>query len=101
MADKWELVFTPGTSASTDVVEHELKITAESIGEVTQVVPVGALSNPVVLVENEIVTVLQVDIDNAGNRSEPSDLLTVVVTDDIPPAKPGSLSVASKKEVTE
>lgn len=99
MADKWELVFVPGTSSSTDVVEHELKITADSIGEVTQVVPADSLSNPVILLENEVVTVVQVDIDNAGNRSEPSDTLTIVITDDIPPVKPGSLAVASKKEV--
>lgn len=101
MADKWELVFTPGTTTSADVVQHELTIKAESIGELVQVVTAGELSAPVTLLENEIVTVIQVDIDNAGNRSEPSDMLTVVVTDDIPPVKPGSLAVASKREITD
>lgn len=101
MADKWELVFTPGTTTSADVVQHELTIKAESLGEVVQIVAAGELSAPVTLIENEIVTVIQVDIDNAGNRSEPSDMLTVVVTDDIPPVKPGSLAVASKREIND
>jgi len=40
-----------------------------------------------------------VDIDKAGNRSEPSDPLSFTATDNIPPGKPGELSVTNVEEV--
>lgn len=48
---------------------------------------------------NDQVSVKLTDVDQAGNKSPPSDTLTFTVLDDIPPPKPSKLTILSKRQI--
>ena len=45
------------------------------------------------------VSLVLVDIDTSGNRSDPSDPLAFVASDTVPPPQPGGLSVANVEQI--
>jgi len=90
-----EVAFPVLTDA--DVVSREF---AYKVGEDAEVVTVYDKDVPSVelrLPQNATVALRLVDIDDAGNRSEPSER-TFTAVDTVPPAKPGELNVTVLEE---
>lgn len=88
-------------AVSHDVVARKLTVAREGVSPVEIDLPKDAL-----LVENltgpqdSVVTLSLVDIDDAGNESEPS-VATFTLVDNIPPAKPGEIAIAIVGEIHE
>ena len=92
------LTYTIGIPApgASDVVERELMVTRN--GETTQLTLALDATEEIVEVEQGFEVELQlVDIDDAGNRSEPS-VLSFTATDTVPPPKPADMTINSVTE---
>lgn len=93
MADTMTYQVSAGTPVSGDVVSRFLTVvvngveysSTEYVGPVTAF---GSISVP----QDSNVTVTLVDVDDAGNKSEPA-VYTFVAADTVPPAQPGLLGV--------
>ena len=90
------------TLLDADVVSRELTVQVSDLPPVVATLDTAATESDGYSGEQDApVTVTLVDLDDAGNRSEPSTL-SVTLTDTFPPAKPGELSlVQTGEEVTQ
>lgn len=79
---------TPAAPGVSDVVTQEITATIDGIATVHPLSPGGSFE--LSLGDGASVTVTQVDIDDAGNRSEASAPLSFVANDTIPPPVPGT-----------
>jgi hypothetical protein len=94
------LVYTvsAGPAVDADVTGRQLTVVVN--GEVLSIVELAGSATDlgeVKVEQNSNVTLSLVDIDDAGNRSQPA-VLDFVATDTIPPAQPGSLGVTLARE---
>jgi hypothetical protein len=94
------LVYTvsAGPAVDADVTGRQLTVVVN--GEVLSIVELAGSATDlgeVKVEQNSNVTISLVDIDDAGNRSQPA-VLEFVATDTIPPAQPGSLGVTLARE---
>jgi hypothetical protein len=83
---------TPAPPTAPDVVVHEVSLTIGGVAATPLAIQPGQ-SAEFEAPEGSVVTVSEVQVDDAGNRSEPSDLLSFAAADTIPPARPGQPSV--------
>lgn len=84
-----------------DTASRELSITVNG-GDpptVKTYQPTAAVTDQLIFNQDDQLVLTLVDIDDAGNRSQASAALSVTVNDDVPPATPGALGVASKVEL--
>lgn len=94
------LVYTvsAGPAVDADVTGRQLTVVVN--GEVLSIVELAGSATDlgeVKVEQNANVTLSLVDVDDAGNRSQPA-VLEFVATDTIPPAQPGSLGVTLARE---
>lgn len=87
---------TPAPPTVQDVVTQEITAVVDGVSTVYPL-PVGG-SVELSLADNASVTITQVDIDDAGNRSEVSPAATFTATDTIPPPTPGAPTVELLRE---
>ncbi len=90
----------PAVGAS-DVAKRELTVTVNG-GDPPAVTTMNGqplLSDEMVFNVNDVLSVTLVDIDGAGNRSQPSAALAYTVTDTVPPPQPGVLSVGEVRQI--
>lgn len=94
----------PAPEKPTDVKKRELQLTVAGVVQE----PILAVDDPTVLISNQVVLsdegepdvdVSLIDTDAKGNASSPSAPFSFKVTDDIPPATPGQLGIASKVQI--
>ena len=103
MADKLTYRVSVAPSVDGDVVTRRLSVTvggADSPREVRDYEPSATELGDVIVDEGEAVVLQLVDIDNAGNQSEPA-VLEFVAQDTIAPAQPGALGVTLVAEITD
>lgn len=85
-----------------DVVTRELSVYvngADTAREIRSYEPAAVDLGDVLVEQGTAVVLKVVDVDDAGNRSEPA-VLEFVATDTLPPAQPGSLGVTLVAETT-
>jgi len=100
MADVLTYRVSVGPVVDADVVTRELSVYvggADVAREVRAYEPSATDLGDVIVEQGETVELRVVDIDDAGNRSEPA-VLTFVAEDTLPPAQPGSLGVTLVSE---
>lgn len=88
-----------GETSDTDVVERRL--TVEANGEVVTINSYSPLTTDLgefTFNQEDNVVLSLVDVDDAGNVSEPA-VLSFVAKDTLPPQAPGGFSVALLREV--
>lgn len=100
MADVLTYAVSVGPVVDSDVVERQLSVSVDGVAGpdgyksyAADVTDLGEVAVP----QNAVVVLTLVDVDDAGNRSEPA-VLEFVATDTLPPAKPGSLGVTLVSE---
>lgn len=97
---RFAFTFNLPTPSASDVATHEVTAKVTGKPDATKSYPVGTLvTGEWEFDMNDEVSLRTVEIDGAGNRSPASDPLTFVVVDDVAPAAPGVLSVASKRQL--
>ena len=103
MADVLTYRVSVGAPESADVVERQLVVAVgdSATVDVFKVFPgdatdLGEVSAP----QGASVLLTLVDVDDAGNRSEPA-VLEFVAEDTLPPAQPGSFGVTLVRETSE
>ena len=87
-----------GPAVDADVTGRQLTVVVN--GEVLSIVELAGSATDlgeVKVEQNANVTLSLVDIDDAGNRSQPA-VLDFVATDTLPPAQPGSFGVTLARE---
>jgi len=89
---------TAGAPVDHDVVARELSVTVGDSTETKTVAGSTTDLGEVTVAQDSEVTMSLVDIDDAGNRSEPA-VVTFTATDTIPPAKPGEFGVSLLREI--
>jgi hypothetical protein len=98
MADVLVYTVSVGSVVDADVVERRLALVVDGGEPVVSVFPPEATELGEVRVPQGSTAILTlVDVDDAGNVSEPATL-DFVATDTLPPAKPGELGVTLVKE---
>jgi uncharacterized lipoprotein YbaY len=99
--DRWGITFSLPEPGAADVVKRELTVSITGVDEpIVQNLSGKALSSDQIEVDEDAeLSVTLVDIDNAGNRSQPSAALVYKVVDDVPPPAPGTVSVGNKVEL--
>lgn len=100
MADILTYRVSVGPVVDADVVTRELSVYvngADVAREVRAYEPTATDLGDVVVEQGSSVELRVVDVDDAGNRSEPA-VLTFVAEDTLPPAQPGSLGVTLVSE---
>lgn len=89
---------TAAAPVDADVVARRLMVTVNGLPQSTTEYPSETTSFSEVRVEQDAEVVLSlVDIDDAGNVSEPA-VYEFVAVDTIPPAKPGEFGVTLVRE---
>lgn len=101
MADVLVFEVTAGPVVDGDVVSRELSVVVDGVSEGTRNFPpnttnFGQLEVP----QDAAVSLTLVDIDDAGNRSEPA-VADFRARDTLPPAAPGSFGVTLLSERAE
>lgn len=93
------LVYSAAVPAAVDVDAVGIEVTVDVAGAVgpPTVHPKEGATFEISASDNDTVTLTQVVIDDAGNRSEPT-VQSFVATDTIPPAKPGEIAVTLLRE---
>lgn len=98
MSWRYTIALPPPGAADVTIREMSKQIASDPLvkielpGASTQFVFEVADSTPVSLI--------LVDIDEAGNRSDPSQPFTFMSdADDIPPPQPGSMSITNREEI--
>lgn len=102
MADTLTYNVSVGPVVDADVVSRELSVyvDGEETARETRVYPADAIGlGSVSVPQNAAVVLKLVDIDDAGNRSEPA-VLEFTATDTIAPSAPGDLGVTLVNETT-
>lgn len=84
-------------AGAPDVVTRELSVFVNG-GETPRDVLPASDGMELSFHDNDIVTLVLVDIDDAGNRSEPSPALNFTAADTIAPPAPGELGVTLLRE---
>jgi hypothetical protein len=100
MADLLTYRVSVGPVVDADVVTRELSVYVDGADvprEVREYAPTVTDLGDVVVAQGSSVELRVVDIDDAGNRSEPA-VLTFVAEDTLPPAQPGALGVTLVSE---
>jgi hypothetical protein len=95
MADLLTYAVSVGPVVDADVVERQLVVVVDGAGspEDVKVFPADTTDLGTVTVpQGSSVVMTLVDVDDAGNRSEPA-VLEFVAEDTLPPARPGSFGV--------
>ncbi len=95
--------YTFGLSPATLslVYTRELAITINGLPPVIQTLSNWAVqSQEAVFLLNDQIIVVLTDVDDNGNRSQPSDPLSFTVQDDIAPPKPGTPTVLTKRQIS-
>lgn len=87
----------PAAPTVSDVTSQELTIVVAGSDPDVRTVAVGG-SVELSLTDGASVSVTQVDIDDAGNRSEPGPAIDFVANDTIPPPAPGQPTVMLLRE---
>lgn len=89
-----------GPVVDADVVARRLTVTVDGVADVLPDFPAATtLFGEVITVPQDASVVLTlVDIDDAGNASEPA-FVEFVALDTIPPAQPGSFGVTLVREI--
>lgn len=101
MADVLSYTVTAALPVDADVVSRLLTITVNGEDMGTVDVPVDATELSVFSAPQDAdVTLTLVDVDDAGNKSEPA-VYSFVATDTIAPAQPGGLGVTLTGESTQ
>jgi hypothetical protein len=98
MADRLTYAVSVGPVVDHDVLKRELSVVVNGLVVETKVFPADAVELGTVTVEQDAtVELMLVDVDDAGNRSEPATLEFVAV-DTLPPSQPGALGVTLVSE---
>lgn len=100
MADSITYRVSAGAPVSGDVVSRLVTVVVDGVEQTAtaydgQSVDLGNITVP----QDSSVVVTLVDVDDAGNKSEPASI-TFVAADTIPPAQPGFLGVTLVGETT-
>jgi hypothetical protein len=82
-------------AGAPDVVLRELTVTVNGAAREPIAVADG---HELGFAQGDAVGLVLVDVDDAGNRSQPSPALEFVATDTLPPPPPGDLGVALLRE---
>jgi hypothetical protein len=98
--EKFAYTFSLPAPGSADVMTREFHYVVDGV-EAFDTLDVGTTTHRLVFVEGATVDAFLIDIDNAGNRSEPSTSMHFVVVDTVPPKTPASPEVLSVEEVVE
>lgn len=98
MADRLTYAVSVGPVVDHDVVTRELRVVVNGLVVETTVFPASAVELGTVTVEQDAtVELMLVDVDDAGNRSEPA-VLEFVAVDTLPPSQPGAFGVTLVSE---
>lgn len=98
MADRLTYAVSVGPVVDHDVMKRELSVVVNGLVVETTVFPASAVELGTVTVEQDsTVELMLVDVDDAGNRSEPA-VLEFVAVDTLPPSQPGALGVTLVSE---
>ncbi len=91
----------PPANPGDGVVSRELTVTVNAVPSVA-LLPFGTAQHDLWAKEGDVVSMTLVDIDQAGNRSQPSASASIVVSDTIPPGTPGviGVSITAQREET-
>ena len=93
MADKLTYEIVVGSPAAVDVVSRELTVVVDGVYNDPVAYAADTLSfGQVTVPQDSEVIVSVVDVDDAGNRSEPATLVFTAL-DVVPPPAPGGVSV--------
>lgn len=98
MADILTYNVSAAASTASDAVSREVSVSINgSRPVVTVFAPTETELGAVVVPQNAEVVISVVDVDDAGNRSEPA-VATFTATDTLPPPVPGAVSVTLVSE---
>jgi len=86
-------------AGASDVGQREVTTTVNSDPPKTTALPETATTYVDTFQNGDNVSIVLVDVDKAGNRSQPSDPLGFTATDTFPPPKPGELAIGNVEEV--
>lgn len=103
MADVLVYKVSVGPVTDKDVVERQLVVAVNGVVPVDQFVafsPDSTDLGEIRVKQDDKVLLTLVDVDDAGNRSEPA-VLEFVASDTLPPAQPGSFGVTLVAEEEE
>jgi len=103
MADVLVYKVSVGPVVDKDVVERQLVVAVNGVGSPDEFVVFSADSTDLGEIrakQNDKVLLTLVDVDDAGNRSEPA-VLEFVASDTLPPAQPGAFGVTLVAEEEE
>lgn len=96
----FQIVFAFPAPGASDVVQRELSVTVNGADPpLIRTYSNVMQSDTWDFQENDSLACTLTDIDNAGNRSQPSSVFNYDVVDDVPPPQPAELGIASKTEV--
>ncbi len=98
---KFGIVFALPTPGASDVAQRELTVTVNGGDPPLVQTMQGAVlvSDEMVFTDADELSVTLVDIDEHGNRSQPSAAFSYSVVDDVPPPQPGDLGVSAKRQI--
>lgn len=100
MADVLTYAVSAAPVVEGDVVSRELSVVVDGLEQPVVSFPGYAVDLGTVDVpQNSEVVLRLVDVDDAGNRSEPAEV-TFVAVDTLPPSTPGALGVSLVGEKT-
>lgn len=102
MADLLTYRVSVGPVVDADVVERQLVVAVDGVVPADEVKSFPAAATElgeVTVPQGSSVLLTLVDVDDAGNRSEPA-VLEFVAEDTLPPAQPGSFGVTLVRETT-
>jgi len=97
MALKYTIQLPP--PGASDVVSREVTATVNADPPKTTALPGSALEVVELFQHGDNVSIVLVDVDGAGNRSQPSDPLGFTAADTFPPPKPGELAIGNVEQV--
>lgn len=101
MADSITYRVSAGAPVSGDVVSRLVTVVVDEVTQGTTAYSGSAVDfGNITVPQDASVTVLLVDVDDAGNKSEPASV-SFVAADTIPPAQPGFLGVTVVGETHE
>lgn len=89
---------TPAAPGAADVASHEIAVTVNGVPADSPATVLPGGSFELQLADNDAVTLVQVDIDDAGNRSPASEPYGFTATDTIAPPQPGQPAVELLRE---
>lgn len=99
MADKLVYSVKSDAPSAADVVARVLTVSVDGVENASQFGAGVTDFGTVEVVEGASVVLTLVDVDNAGNRSEPASV-SFVAADTLPPGQPGGFGVTLVGEVT-